>query len=65
MAYLGESEGGNELAEAVDRSPLLRSFALTAMASLDEAVCHVRLAELLTSGREDQTRRATFRTCIP
>ncbi|HTU22577.1 MAG TPA: flagellar basal body P-ring protein FlgI [Gemmataceae bacterium] len=61
LAYLGESEGGNELAAAVDRSPLLRSFALTAMASLDEAVCHVRLTELLTSGREDETRYGAFR----
>ena len=31
------------------------------MASLDEAVCHVRLAELLTSGREDETRYGAFR----
>ncbi len=61
LAYLGDPEGGNELAAAVARSPLLRSFALTAMASLDEAVCHVRLAELLTSGREDETRYGAFR----
>jgi hypothetical protein len=60
LAYLGDPEGGNELAEAVARSPLLRAFALTAMASLDEAVCHVRLAELLTSGREDEVRYGAF-----
>jgi hypothetical protein len=61
LAYLGDPEGGNELGEAVALSPLLRSFALTAMASLDEAVCHVRLAELLTSGREDEVRYGAFR----
>jgi flagellar basal body P-ring protein FlgI len=61
LAYLGDPEGGNELAEAVAHSPLLRSFALTAMASLDEAVCHVRLAELLTSGQEDEVRYGAFR----
>jgi hypothetical protein len=60
LAYLGDPEGGNELAAAVARSPLLRSFALTAMASLDEAVSHVRLAELLISGREDETRYGAF-----
>jgi hypothetical protein len=61
LAYLGDPEGGNELAAAVARSPLLRSFGLTAMASLDEAVCHVRLSELLMDGREDETRYGAFR----
>lgn len=61
LAYLGEAEGGNELAEAVARSPLLRAFGLTAMASLDEAVCHVRLADLLTSPGDDETRYGAFR----
>jgi hypothetical protein len=61
LAYLGDPDGGNELAAAVARSPLLRSFALTAMASLDEAVCHVRLAELLASGGDDEIRYGAFR----
>jgi hypothetical protein len=61
LAYLGDPLGGNELASAVLRSPMLRSFALTAMASLDEAVCQVRLAELLTSGGEDEIRYGAFR----
>ncbi|HEY7327216.1 MAG TPA: flagellar basal body P-ring protein FlgI [Gemmataceae bacterium] len=61
LAYLGEREGGNELAEAVAHSPALRAFGLTALASLDEAVCHVRLAELMTSGREDEVRYGAFR----
>jgi hypothetical protein len=60
LAYLGDPEGGNELAEAVAHSPLLRAFGLTAMASLDEAVCHVRLAELMTSGSEDEVRYGAF-----
>jgi hypothetical protein len=61
LAYLGDQEGGEVLASSVALSPLLRSFALTAMASLDEAICHVRLAELMTSGREDETRYGAFR----
>lgn len=61
LAYLGDPEGGNELADSVARSPMLRAFALTAMASLDEAVCHVRLGELLTEGKEDETRYGAFR----
>ncbi|MHB1427007.1 MAG: flagellar basal body P-ring protein FlgI [Gemmataceae bacterium] len=61
LAYLGDPDGGNELAEAVARSPLLRSFALTAMASLDEAICHVRLSELMVSGGEDEIRYGAFR----
>jgi hypothetical protein len=61
LAYLGDPKGGNELAAAVARSPLLRSFALTAMASLDEAVCQIRLSELLVEGREDETRYGAFR----
>ncbi|HZV07979.1 MAG TPA: flagellar basal body P-ring protein FlgI [Gemmataceae bacterium] len=60
LAYLGDPDGGNELASAVAHSPLLRSFGLTAMASLDEAICHVRLAELLTTGVEDETRYGAF-----
>jgi hypothetical protein len=60
LAFLGDPDGGNELAAAVSRAPLLRSYGLTAMASLDEAVCHVRLAELLVSGGEDETRYGAF-----
>jgi hypothetical protein len=60
LAYLGDPDGGNELAEAVAHSPLLRAFGLAAMASLDEAVCHVRLAELLTSDGEDEVRYGAF-----
>jgi hypothetical protein len=62
LAYLSDPDGGNELATAVARSPLLRAFALTAMASLDEAVCHVRLGELMTSSSEDDVRYGAFRS---
>ncbi len=61
LSYLGDPEGGEILASSVASSPLLRSFALTAMASLDEAICHVRLAELMMSGGEDETRYGAFR----
>lgn len=49
LAYLGDPACGEVLAKTVDEQPMLRAFALTAMASLDENVCRVRLAELLAS----------------
>jgi len=61
LAYLGDPSCGDELAAAVAHSPVLRAFGLTAMASLDEAICHVKLAELLTSARDDETRYGAFR----
>jgi hypothetical protein len=47
LAYLGDPACGQELATLVDHEPLLRAFSLTAMASLDEAITHVKLRELL------------------
>jgi hypothetical protein len=61
LAYLGDPSCGEELAAAVAHSPILRAFGLTAMASLDEAICHVKLAELLTSAKDDETRYGAFR----
>jgi hypothetical protein len=55
LAYLGDPACGQELATLVDHQPLLRAFSLTAMASLDEAVTHVKLRELL--GASDPTAR--------
>jgi hypothetical protein len=49
LAYLGSPSCGEELARIVDEKPALRAFSLTALASLDEAVCHVKLRELLNS----------------
>jgi hypothetical protein len=43
----------------VERQPALRAYSLTAMASLDDAVCHVKLRELLSS-RSAETRYGAF-----
>jgi hypothetical protein len=61
LAYLGSPSCGEELARCVKERPRLRAFALTAMASLDEAICQVKLAELLASSEDDETRYGAFR----
>jgi hypothetical protein len=61
LAYLGSPSGAEELARDVAEQPLLRAFGLTALASLDEAVCQVKLAELLATARDDETRYGAFR----
>jgi flagellar basal body P-ring protein FlgI len=60
LAYLGSPACGEELAQLVEQQPALRAFCLTAMASLDEAVCHVKLRELLSSPSAE-TRYGAFR----
>ena len=40
---------------------MLRTFALTALASLDEAVCHLKLKELITGKGDDELRYGAFR----
>jgi hypothetical protein len=47
------------LAQIVERQPALRAHCLTAMASLDEAICHIKLRELLSS-RSAETRYGAF-----
>ena len=59
LAYLGDRSGGEILAQLVDRQPALRAHCLTAMASLDEAVCRIKLRELL-SARSAETRYGAF-----
>jgi hypothetical protein len=61
LAYLGNTCCGEELAQVVEKQPLLRAYALTALASLDEAVCHVKLKELLCNSTDDEVRYGTFR----
>jgi hypothetical protein len=61
LAYLGDQLCGEELSAAVARSPMLRAFGLTAMASLDEAVCRLKLRELLTTSEDAETRYGAFR----
>src|SRR5262249_39483301 len=60
LAYLGSPCSGEELASAVVRQPALRAFGLTALASLDEAVCHVKLGELLMAPQAE-VRYGAFR----
>lgn len=61
LAYLGSPSCGEELARIVEQQPRLRAFALTAMASLDEAVCQVKLGELLATSEDDEVRYGAFR----
>jgi flagellar basal body P-ring protein FlgI len=61
LAYLGSPSCGEELARAVAEQPVLRAYGLTALASLDEAVCHVKLHELLATSADDETRYGAFR----
>lgn len=61
LAYLGSTAGADDLADAVRKQPVLRSFALTALAALDEAICQERLIELVKEGGDDETRYGAFR----
>jgi flagellar basal body P-ring protein FlgI len=60
LAYLGSPACGEELSRTVEQQPALRAFCLTALASLDEAVCHVELRRLLESPSVE-TRYGAFR----
>jgi hypothetical protein len=61
LAYLGSPSCADELARAVEKQPALRAFALTALASLDEAVSRVKLTELVQTSADDETRYGAFR----
>jgi hypothetical protein len=52
LAYLGDRACGDELAKLIEQQPMVRAYCLTAMASLDEAITHVKLRELLASPNE-------------
>jgi hypothetical protein len=47
LAYLGHADGARELAAAAERHPALRTHALLALASLDDAPCVDKLTELM------------------
>jgi hypothetical protein len=49
LAYLGSPSCGEELAKQVVEQPFVQAFALTALASLNEAVCRVKLQEMLAA----------------
>ncbi|MFO0843533.1 MAG: flagellar basal body P-ring protein FlgI [Gemmataceae bacterium] len=61
LAYLGSPAAGEELYRAAVEYPLFRAYALTALASLDEAVCHLKLKELIVSNLDDEVRYGAFR----
>jgi flagellar basal body P-ring protein FlgI len=60
LAYLNDPACGDELARLAEHQPRLRAFCLTALASLDQAICHVKLNELLASPSAE-TRYGAFR----
>lgn len=60
LTYLGSAAGGEELARLVKEQPLLRSYCLTALASLDETICHFKLQELMAEPSAE-TRYGAFR----
>jgi hypothetical protein len=60
LAYLGCPACGEELAHVVEKQPLLRSYALTALASLDESVSYDKLERLLCSSLDDEARFGAF-----
>jgi hypothetical protein len=61
LAYLGHAAGAAVLGEAVERQPLLRSYALAALASLDENVTRATLERLMEEAVAHETRYGAFR----
>jgi len=60
LAYLGSPSCGEELAKQVVEQPFVQAFALTALASLNEAVCRVKLQEMLAAN-SPETRYGAWR----
>jgi hypothetical protein len=60
LAYLGSPSCGEELYRAAIAQPLLRSYALAALSSLDENVCRQKLRELICSNYDDDIRYGAF-----
>jgi hypothetical protein len=59
LAYLGQASGAEELARLAEKQLYLRAYCLTALASLDQAISHIKLRELLASNRPE-TRYGAF-----
>jgi hypothetical protein len=49
LAYLGSTAGVEELARLSDQYDALRAYGLTAMATVNESICKIKLEELLDS----------------
>jgi hypothetical protein len=60
LAYLDNPAGGEELAKMIEEHAALRAFSLTALASMDQAISHVKLHDLLASP-QPETRYGAFR----
>jgi hypothetical protein len=60
LAYLGDPACAPHLAALVEEEPRLRAYGLTALASLNESICHLKLRELLSSPSAE-TRYGAFR----
>jgi hypothetical protein len=60
LAYLGSKTCAEELARLAAQQPVLRSYCLTALASLDESITRSKLAELLAVP-DQETRYGAFR----
>jgi len=61
LCYLGSPGGVEELAKAALEQPMLRSYALAALASMDEGISQVKLRDLLLSEKDDELRYGAFR----
>ena len=59
LAYLGHADGAKDLGDLAAKHPALRTQCLTALASLDDAVCLDQLAEL-TRHPDPQLRYGAF-----
>jgi hypothetical protein len=60
LAYLGHPACGEELSALAQEHVALRAFCLAALASLDEAVCHIKLTELMST-HDPELRYGAFR----
>ena len=59
LAYLGHADGARDLAELANLHPSLRTHALSALASLDDAICLEQLVELMKK-TDPQLRYGAF-----
>jgi hypothetical protein len=61
LAYLGSAAGCEELGQTISTTPMLRSLALAALASLDEAGSLLTLKDLVLGDLDDEARFGAFR----
>jgi len=61
LAYLGSPAGCEELGRAASKYPILRAYALSALASLNEAASVLQLQRMISSDLDDEARTGAFR----